>query len=196
MTDYDKNTQLTAQGAEQNAEPPVESQVVQKKKSLADKIAGALLSDDYRMIFSNIYRSIIEPAIKKLAVEAFKAFVYRGKPSGETFDSYTAYDSYSSGGMGSESHPHREFGEIQFHTRDDAERVLARMKAVLRERRLVCVSDYYKIANQRPDPSYFNWGWMNLNAAYVFHYRDGKNGEVWTIYFPEPVYIDRSGRGN
>ena len=109
MTDYDKNTQLTAQGAEQNAEPPVESHVVQKK-GLADKIAGALLSDDYRVIFSNIYRSIVEPAIKKLAVEAFKAFVYRGKPSGETFDSYVPYDSYSSGSAGSESRPHREFG--------------------------------------------------------------------------------------
>ena len=183
-----ENTQLPA------LPPPEESSVV-KKPSLSKRIATALLSEDYPKVLGGIYKSIIDPAIKQLAVEAFKALVYHGKPSNDISPSYgyTPYESFSGGSefRGSETYLRKSFGEIQFRSKESADAVLSRTRAYLQKNGLVCVSDYYQIANHRPEPSYFNYGWTNLNGAFVSHYRDAKLGEVWYINFPEPIYVDR-----
>lgn len=179
-------------GAEQHAEPPIESQIMQKK-SISKKIASFLMSEDYNAIFKNIYQSIIEPAIKKLAVDAFRAFVYRGSSKGGGYDEYTDYQSYHDGGSsvrGSEMRPRQDFGEISFRSRESAERVLDIMRNKLRKDKLVYVADYYRISGQTPQHTYYNYGWTNLNSAYIYHY-SVKGERLWAIHLPEPMYVDR-----
>lgn len=179
-------------GAEQFAEPPIESKVV-KKRSFSRKIADALMSEDYRLIFRSIYDNIISPAIKKIAVEAFRAFVYRGKTSGGGYDEYTDYGSFHDGSSsrGSESRTRPSVGEIQFRSRESAERVLDIMRGKLRKDGLILVADYYKIAGQTPEHTYYNYGWTNLNSSYIYHY-SVKGERVWGIHLPEPMYVDRT----
>ena len=98
MSDNYENKNVDT-GAEQHAEPPIESQIV-KKKSLSRRIADALMSEDYKLIFKSIYENIVSPAIKKIAVEAFRAFVYRGKTSSSSYDEYTDYGAFHEGKAG------------------------------------------------------------------------------------------------
>ena len=189
MSDEYENKNIDS-GAEQNAEPPIESKIV-KKRSLSKRIADALMSEDYKLIFQSIYQNIISPAIKKIAVEAFRAFVYRGKTSGGSYDEYTDYGSYHEGSSirGSESRSRPTIGEIQFRSREAAERVLSIMQNKLRKEKVILVADYYKIAGQTPEHTFYNYGWTNLNSSYIFHYNEA--GErVWGIHLPEPMYVD------
>ena len=190
MEEKEKNLVEYDAGAEHYAEPPIESQIVPQKKSLSKKIAGALLSDTYQAILGNIYQEIIDPAIRRLLVEAFKAFIYRGKTSTAISDSYTSYDTlYDRSLGGSEDRIRPDFGEIQFKSKESAERVLEIMRNYIRKNGLVRVSDYYKISGQKPEYTYVNYGWTNINSAYTFHYSI-KGERMWSIHFPEPMRIE------
>lgn len=165
-----------------------------KKQGLSQKVARGLLSEDAKMIFASIYKSIISPAVKKLAVETFRAFVYRGKPSNDydVGDENTDYSGYSGGksSKGGSLRIRRDFADIQFDSKKDAEIVLGTMKNYLKKNNVILVADYYKIAHQKPEPTYYNWGWTNLNATYIYSYSN--RGETsWGIHLPEPIYVER-----
>ena len=165
-----------------------------KKQGLSQKVARGLLSEDAKLIFDSIYKSIISPAVKKLAVETFRAFVYRGKPSNDydVGDEYTDYSGYSGGksSKGGSLRIRRDFADIQFDSKKDAEIVLGTMKNYLKKNSVILVADYYKIAHQKPEPTYYNWGWTNLNATYIYSYSN--RGETsWGIHLPEPIYVER-----
>lgn len=179
-------------GAELSAEPQIESEI--KKVTFTQRITRALLSEDSKKIFDGVYRTIIGPALRKLAVDAFRALVYHGKVSNDGYDgydSYTSYDSYygDSRGGGSENRIKRDFGDIQFRSRRDAELVLTTMKNYLQKNGLILVADYYKIAHQNPERTYYNWGWKNLSTTYIFSYNI-KGETYWGIHLPEPIYVE------
>ena len=90
---------------------------------------------------------------------------------------------------GSERQLRRDFGEITFDSKRDAEIVLGTMKNYLKRKGLILVADYYKIAHQRPERTYYNWGWQNLNATYIFNYTTGGK-TVYGIHLPEPIYVE------
>lgn len=165
-----------------------------KKPGLTQKVARGLLSEDAKLIFDTIWKNIVSPAVKKLAVETFRAFVYRGKPSNDydAGDEYTDYSGYSGGKSqkGGSSRIKRDFADIQFDSKRDAEIVLGTMKNYLKKNSVILVADYYKIAHQKPEPTYYNWGWTNLNATYIYSYSN--RGETsWGIHLPEPIYVER-----
>lgn len=187
--DDEKDIVQYDRGAEHGAEPPIESQVVPQNKSFSKKLAGALLSDTYQMILGNIYREIIDPAIRRLIVDAVKALVYRGSSSSSISDGYTAYETLYDRAGPSENRLKPSFGEIQFKSKEAAEHVLTVMQKCLRRNGIVRVSDYYKIAGQKPEYSYVNYGWTSLNSASIFHYKV-KGEHLWGIHFPEPMFIE------
>lgn len=189
MNEDEKDIIRYDRGAEHNAEPPIESQVVPQNKSFSKKLASALLSDTYQMILGNIYKEIIDPAIRRLLVDAFKAFIYRGSASSSVSDGYTAYDTLYDRAGPSENRLRPSFGEIQFRSKEAAEHVLDVMQKYLRRNGVVRVSDYYKVAGQKPEYSYVNYGWTNLSSARIFHYKF-KGEHMWGIHFPEPMYIE------
>lgn len=179
-------------GAELSAEPQISSEI--KKITFSQKIARALLSDDSKKIFDGVWRTIVGPALRKLAVDAFRALVYRGKISNDGYDGYDGYTSYDSyygegRGGGSESRIKRSFGDIQFRSKRDAEIVLGTMKNYLNKHGLILVADYYKIAHQNPERTYYNWGWKNLGTTYIFSYST-KGETFWAIHLPEPIYVE------
>lgn len=181
-------------GAVQNSEPPVDSQVIQKK-SFSKKIASALMSEDYKGIGKNIWRNIVWPATQRILVKSFEAIIYHGKIGPSSLDDRTDYGSFYDGGggslRGSESRVISDFGEIRFRSQQAAERVLDTMYARLRQNKIITVADYYKIAGQTPQYTYYNYGWTNLNSARIFHYTI-KGERFWCIRLPEPMYVERT----
>ena len=184
-------------GAEDNSQllPPREEP---KKPSIAKRVAIALLSENYPNVFKNIYRNIIGPALRRIAVDAFTAVVYRGKQYGSSSpmdydpsNPFTDYGAYSGGLRGSEDYSRFKFAEIRFRSRESAEKVLGAARSFLQKNRFICVSDYFMIANKTPENSYYNFGWNDLSRAYVSRYKDAKYGEVWYIKFPEPMYYEK-----
>lgn len=191
--DYNKPVELEEDtGAGKSAEPPIET--VPQKKTLARRIADALMSEDYRILFGSIYQNIIAPAIKRIAVEAFREFVYRGKGQYDAPDeprNYQVYYDEGSGRRGSEEKLRRNYAEIQFKNIDSAERVLAKMRSKLKTDKIVLVADYFKMANMRPEYSYYDYGWTDLSTARIYHY-NVKGERVWSIHLPEPMPFERT----
>lgn len=193
MADKNENMSLAPSETteEQNGGQDLTSHV--KKQGLSQKVARGLLSEDAKIIFDKVFASIISPALKKLAVETFKAFVYRGKPTNDydIGDEYTDYSGYSGKSQKSGAgRIKRDFADISFDSKRDAEIVLGTMKNYLKKNKVILVADYYKIAHQKPERTYYNWGWTNLNATYVFSYSN--RGETsWSIHLPEPIFVER-----
>lgn len=82
------------------------------------------------------------------------------------------------------------FADIEFKSGEDAENTLGLLRDLLAMKGMATVADYYKIAGQRAISDYYNYGWTNLNFAYVYHYIS-KGKHVWSIRFPEPVRITK-----
>lgn len=80
---------------------------------------------------------------------------------------------------------------IRFKSRENAEAVLRRMKDTIKDRGWVTVADYYRYANQTPEISFYNMGWPELQRSYVYSFRDADGEEVFCIYLPRPMRIER-----
>lgn len=182
--------------AGQNAQLPVESKQEKKKSWLSSKIISFLTSDDYKTTLNKIYKTMVIPMAQKLAVDAFRMFVYQGKNSNESLGTYTPYESFSNelgygSFKGSENYiPRQPFKDIPFRSKNEAEAVLRALYQELRAKRIVTVADYYRIANMRPEPSYYNHGWGKLDGASIFSYRDSKGRDIWSIKFPATIHVE------
>lgn len=80
---------------------------------------------------------------------------------------------------------------IRFKSRENAEATLRRMKDKIKDRGWVTVADYYKYANQTPEISFYNMGWLELRCSYVFSFHDVDREEVFCIYLPNPMHIEK-----
>lgn len=185
-------------GVTPGAELPIQSEV--KRPTLAQRISKAILSEDFDAVLNGIWRTIIHPAMQRMAVDAFHDLVYRGKnPTDDRYGSsggyYRDYGSYSRSDdrRGSESTVRYNFSDIMFKHREDAENVLRTMKGYLKKNKFILVADYYNIARQRPESTHYNWGWVNLDSAHIYSYNDRGN-ESWGIHLPEPIPYSRENQ--
>ena len=185
-------------GAVPDTMPPVQSEV--KKPTLAQRISKAILSEDFDSVLNGIWKTIIFPAMQRMAVDAFHDLVYRGKdPGNDRYGSsggyYRDYGSYSrpDDRRGTESGVRYSFSDIMFRNRQDAENVLRTMQGYLKKNKFILVADYYNIAHQRPERTHYNWGWTNLSGSYIYSYND-RGTETWGIHFPEPIPHSRENQ--
>lgn len=185
-------------GVTPSAEPPIQSEV--KRPTLAQRISKAILSEDFDSVLNGIWKTIIFPAMQRMAVDAFHDLVYHGKdPGNDRYGSsggyYRDYGSYSRSDdrRGTESGVRYSFSDIMFRHREDAENVLRTMQGYLKKNKFILVADYYNIAHQRPESTHYNWGWTNLNGAYIYSYND-HDTETWGIHLPEPIPHSRENQ--
>lgn len=199
MENNEKNTDMMEYGAGDggNADLQPVPEEPEKKKKFSQKVAEFLLSEDYKLVTKDIYDRMILPVAKSLAVDIFKAIIYHGKPQSDgpyTVNEYTRYDRIYEGGSmyGSESKlPSRyRFRDIYYRSPEDAEQVLAALKAMLRRQKVVTIADYYQIAHKTPDPGYYDFGWTDLSSAKVYGV-DGKEGRMYAIRFPNVIPMSR-----
>lgn len=179
-------------GVTPSADPQIQSEI--RRPTLAQRISKALMSKDFDAVMDGIWKTIISPAIKRMAVDAFHDLVYQGKDNGSDrygysdygYRDYGSYSRSSRDDRGSDAGVRYSFSSILFKNRKDAENVLHTMQGYLKKKGFILVADYYNIARQRPESTHYNWGWKNLNGAYIYSYND-RGEETWGIHLPEPV---------
>ena len=82
-----------------------------------------------------------------------------------------------------------EYRFIEFGSYEDAELVLEKAKNILEDQGLLTVSDYVQLLELHPSAASYDYGWAELNNAYVYAYvHYGKR--IWCIHMPEPVHIE------
>lgn len=82
----------------------------------------------------------------------------------------------------------RDYQEIIWDSEEEARHLLRILKAILREHRVVTVSDYnQEVGNStRPEQNYY--GWINLDSARIDRVFGPEGGYV--VVLPRPVEID------
>ncbi len=82
----------------------------------------------------------------------------------------------------------RDYQEIIWDTEDEARQLLRVLRAILREHRVVLLSDYnQEVGNAtRPEQNYY--GWINLDHARIERVYGPEGGYV--VVLPRPVEID------
>lgn len=182
---YESNSHKSKQGesrapAEQKrVEKVVKGSVTKKKKTVGSKIA-----DDVAGVTDYLKKDVLIPSAKKLIVDlvkngidmlAYGSIDRRGDRSVVDRVSYDkryvrSDDRYPSV---PQTRARFDYDQIEFRSRDDAEKVLTRMDEVIETYGHVRVSDLYDLMGMTCDYTCNDYGWTNLSTARVVRTRDG-----------------------
>lgn len=200
MGEYDykpnSNRYKEQQRERKKAEKVVSGGVRTKKKSELGKLANSVFAEDLNNIKESIREEVIIPSIKDILWSVFTnsidMLIYgnsrHGRKPGSDYGMPFRDYSGRSNGRPIDRTPERassDFDDLSFDRRADAELVLSRMQAMMREYGMVSVGDMYDMAGKVPPHTAYRWGWTSLNDAYVTHSRGG-----FVIKTNRPIEID------
>ena len=80
-----------------------------------------------------------------------------------------------------------DYDKLYFKSRQTADEVLCVLQKLLAEKGIITIADYYVAAGQIPEIDYYEFGWRNLDHAFIFSWKYG-NEKRWGIHFPEAIY--------
>lgn len=173
--------------------PVVTTPVKVKKKGELSKMADTFISEDAKNIKSYILMDVVVPAVKKLVSDIVRdgidMLLYGEKgrsKSSSTGAGYISYKNSYNGGTASNNTRVTRYSndDIIIDHRGEAEEVLARMKEALEEYGEVSVADFYDLIQRTAEYTDHNYGWRNLDGAYVDRVRDG-----YKIIFPRAISL-------
>lgn len=160
-----------------------------RKKSLADKFSTTFFGDDLNSVTKYVIQDVMIPAAKSMISDAVSGGIEmllfgekRGRGSSRLgAKSHVSYSSISSGrNMPAPSKRNsRDFDDILFDDRGDAESVLETLVDLVADYGQATVADLYDAAGMTSDHTDFNWGWTNLSASVVSRVSGG-----YMIKFP------------
>ena len=179
----------------------VQGKVVERKKSLGDKVKDTFLAEDISEVKNHIFYNVIVPAMKdafvNVVTSAVNALIYGDRrPTGSRFSApYSNRPSYSGGGQSYTSYssmsrsrpPEGNFKsgydrkEPILETKYDADLVLEELNGCLYEYDQATVGDLYDLLGFDSDHTDYKWGWVDLSTATV-----RKVPEGWLIDLPRP----------
>ena len=168
-----------------------------RKKSGAQKFAGAFLPEDVTSVKSYILRDVVVPGIKNAIADVVSIMLFgeTGRIGGrKTNGSKVSYNRYyddrrddrrdygrprASGGF--------DYDDILLETRADAELVLDQLEAVINKYGVASVADLYDLAGITPPRGYTTnkYGWTDIRSAKVARVRDG-----YILELPRASQID------
>lgn len=171
--------------------PVVEHEVKVRKKGAMQKFADAFIAEDLSSVKTYVIKELLIPGIKRMFLSSLemllngKGYSSNKKDRQVTTVSYRDYyekeakrDSYRN--------DYLDFDDIIYQDRGDAEYVRDQMLDILRQYRVVRVSDMFELS-RRPAPYTGNsYGWTDMTLARVVPVRDG-----YMIKMPRPIPIDR-----
>lgn len=200
MNDYKPNSHRFKEEQKQQAErekkfdkPVVTTPVKVKKKGELSKMADTFISEDAKNIKSYILMDVVVPAVKKLVSDIVRdgidMLLYGEKGRSKNSSTGASYISYKNSYNGSNTTNNNRVtryssDEIIIDHRGEAEEVLARMKEALDEYGEVSVADFYDLIQRTAEYTDHNYGWRNLDGAYVDRVRDG-----YKIIFPRAISL-------
>lgn len=173
---------------------------VVKKKKLGD----FLFASDIKSVFGYIFEDILIPAAKDMLSDLVGGAVnmmlfgdHKGRRSESRDDrsrNYTDYSRYSGRKRDDENDrrpvrgkPTDALKEIAFDYRDDAKRVLARLRDQIEDYddHYATVNDYYQFAGSSSDYTKRKFGWYNLDDVEIVRTRDG-----FVVDLPKPQVLN------
>lgn len=201
MEDYKPNSQKFKE--EQKSSEKREIQKVAKgpvkikKQGAASKFMHRLIAEDASSVKEKLIDDVVIPKVKDVLVTAAEEAVrtlFYGSSRKKKNSNITDYVSYRDYG----SYDYREdreqpssvgfnYNNVVFDNRGDAENVRRNMEAVIRKYGVVSVADFYEMVDPEYAPPFTanNYGWMNIQNAYVDHTREG-----YVIRLPKAMPID------
>ena len=173
-----------------------------KEKTLADKAAGAFLSEDTKTVKNYILWDVLIPGLKNAIADVIIGGIEmalfgntRGRRSqGRSSGTHVSYSSYydSDRPVSSRSRMDRrdssanyDFSDIVLDTRGDAEEVISSMEEIVRKYDCASVADLCSLTGITPRHTDNKWGWTD---ARDFSYR--RAGRGYILDFAKPIYLD------
>lgn len=175
--------------------------VVQRKAPISRRLAEAFGAREGQGIFDYIMCDIIIPATKNMIIDSISDGVAmafgeaprrrrRSRDRGTRYEydrvSYRDDDRYSDRRRARESSRVRDYENIQFDRKDDAEDVINRLVDLIDQTGEASVLDLYEAAGlDAPDYAVGNYGWFKLGSACTRRIRDG----YYVLDLPKPQIL-------
>lgn len=188
------------QVSKKKVEKVIQGSVVRKKKSALRKAKDEIIKTDLGTAMRYVCSEILIPASKELVYNMIAGGTEmafwgesRGRRSRSRDDrgrvSYERmYDrdrDYDRDRSSSRSRGRRDFDDIIFDTKGEAETVLCNMVDLIEDYGQVTVHDFFDLVGEDCDYTEDKYGWTNLRTAYVERGRGG-----WYINLPRARAID------
>lgn len=150
-----------------------------KKKSGLARLCEAFLPEDIPGTVMLIGKDIIVPALKDTILDGVRIFlnIDGGRSPRASYDVSFRRDYTQSSRRRADDrfdvHSNMNFGEIEFNSRGEAERVLDRLDELIRSYGAASVLDMYDAAGVSCDFTWDKYGWESIRSARVQSTREG-----------------------
>lgn len=178
--------------------------VVQRKPPIGRRLAEAFGAREGQGIFDYILCDIIIPATKNMIIDSISDGVAmafgeaprrrrRSRERGTRYDyDRVSYrdddrrdDRYSDRRRARESSKVRDYEDLLFSSKDDADDVISKLVDLIDQTGEASVLDLYEAAGvDAPDYAVGNYGWFKLGSAYPRRVRDG-----YVLDLPKPQIL-------
>lgn len=188
--------------------PVVSGKTRKQEKNFAKRILTAFIDENPDGVIGNDPNSIkvsifkvVIPETKKLILDIANAIMYRGKSpysrkSNTSRITYTSYGDYHDPDRYSRREAERprapltarDYGDVIYDNRGDAERVLSCMEEIIAARGVVTVAQFYDLSHIDDDVSWTscNFGWIDISSAKVI--RVGR--DEYSLSLPKAMPLD------
>ena len=166
------------------------------KKNIFEKALGLFIEEDLHTVKNYVVTEVIIPNVKNSIVDAITSGVERlfngesggrrtSNGSGVLKTSLINYNKISNGSKArAVSGRTRDFEELTFETRGDAEAVLNQMQELIETYHNASIADMYDLAGLTSEYTDNNYGWTNLAKAYT---ERGNGGYILKLPKAEPL---------
>lgn len=183
-------------GNEKKVEKVITGTVVQKKKTLGERMARTFLEDESKNVWSYLLYDVLIPAAKATisdmvsgGVEMLLFGTTKGKRQSNQNKSYVSYSSYYSKPAPQQTRSNirgrLNFDDIILETRGEAEDVLSHLLDLVENYGVASVADLYELVGITGSFTDNKYGWTNLSTASVSRVRDG-----YLLNLPNATPID------
>lgn len=187
-------TEKTDYTAEKRMSKVVSGAVKTKKKSDLQKFINVFISEDIVDVKSYLIKDVLVPTIKTTIMTVVDMMFngdIRGKGGPNRPAVRVSYNDYYDRGP-TKKRPSDEnakvsfnYDELVFADRGDAEAVLRGLREAIGRFGTVSVGDLYDMAEVTCDYTAYNYGWMDLQSAYVF-----RGSQGYTIKLPRAMPLN------
>ena len=172
-------------GNEKKVEKVISGSVVQKKKTLGQRMMRTFLEDESKNVWSYLLYDVLIPAAKATISDMVSGGVEMmlfGTAKGRRINnnqnkSYVSYSSYYSKPnptpKPSYGRARLNFDDIILETRGEAEEVLSHLIELVENYGVASVADLYELVGITGSFTDNKYGWTNLSTASVSRVRDG-----------------------
>ena len=184
-------------GNEKKVEKVISGNVVQKKKTLGQRMARTFFEDEGKSVWSYLLYDVLIPAAKSTISDMVSGGIEMllfGTAKGRRINnnqnkSYVSYSSYYSKPTQqpkpSYGRARLNFDDIILETRGEAEEVLSHLIELVENYGVASVADLYELVGITGSFTDNKYGWTNLSTASVSRVRDG-----YLLNLPNATPID------